>query len=288
MCDSLNTHVNDMIKLRRTDQSDKMAEKRKLPFGLGSWRKAPDEWDNTIIAVSPYVLKDLVLDPGGDQRSPQPEAIEQQNFKIRLAHSDERVNNASLLIQRMYLRRGYDVSDMHKVPDRITLMASQNDAVVGTLTLGIDSGKGLMADENYKQEVDQLRSEGRKVCELTKFAVDQTRGSKRVLASLFHIAYIYGRVLHNQTDVLIEVTSKHALFYKRMLGFVQYGEEHLNTRVNTMGVLLRLEIDYVDRQIATWGGRNGVDVTKHERSLYPYFFSKEDETGIVQRLLRGD
>ncbi|MDP1644295.1 MAG: hypothetical protein Q8L71_02185 [Thiobacillus sp.] len=265
-----------------------MSEKRKLPHIFKNRRRSPDEWDSTIIAVSPYTLKDLVLVPGAESRQPQPEFMEQQNFKIRLAHTQERVNNASLLIQRMYMRRGYHVPGMQKVPDRITLMASQNEAVVGTLTLGIDSGNGLMADENYKKEVDQLRAEGRKICELTKFAVDQTRGSKRVLAGLFHIAYIYGRVLQNQTDVLIEVTPRHALFYKRMLGFEPFGEERLNTRVNTMGVLLRLEIDYVDQQISRWGGRTDSDDAKSERSLYPYFFSKEDEEGIVQRLLRGD
>jgi hypothetical protein len=55
-----------------------------------------------------------------------------------------------------------------------------------------------------------------------------------------------------------------------------------------MGVLLRLEIDYVDRQIAHWGGKTDADAAKTERSLYPYFFSKDDEAGIVQRLLRGE
>lgn len=263
-----------------------MSDKLKSPSISKNWKNNPDEWDRTIIAISPYTLKDLVLVPGGDSRQQQPDSIEEQNFKIRLAHSQERVNNASLLIQRMYIRRGYEVPGMRKVPDRITLMASQNDAVVGTLTLGIDSGNGLMADENYKKEVDQLRAEGRRVCELTKFAVDQTRGSKRVLAGLFHIAYIYGRVLHDQTDVVIEVTPRHALFYKRMLGFEQYGDERLNTRVNTMGVLLRLQINYVDQQIARWGGKTDSEFAKSERSLYPYFFSKEDEEGIVQRLLR--
>lgn len=265
-----------------------MSDKRKLRSVFKNWRRTPDEWDSTIISVSPYSLKDLALVTGSENDAPQPEIVEQQNFKIRLAHSQECVNNASLLIQRMYMKRGYDVAGMQKVPDRITLMASQNEAVVGTLTLGIDSGNGLMADENYKKDVDQLRGEGRKICELTKFAVDQARGSKRILASLFHIAYIYGRVLHNQTDVVIEVTPNHALFYKRMLGFEQFGEERLNTRVNTMGVLLRLKIDYVDQQIARWGGKTDSDAAKSERSLYPYFFSKEDEAGIVQRLLRGD
>ncbi|MGO9446833.1 MAG: N-acyl amino acid synthase FeeM domain-containing protein [Thiobacillaceae bacterium] len=265
-----------------------MSEGHKFRVAFNRRVNSPDEWDRTIIAVSPYRLKDLVLESGDAGSQRHPESIEHQNFKIRLAHSTERVNNASLLIERMYMQRGYHVQGMQKVPDRITLIASQDDAIVGTLTLGTDCGNGLMADENYKAEVDQLRAAGRKVCELTKFAVDQARGSKRVLAGLFHIAYIYGRVLHKHTDVVIEVTPQHAFFYKRMLGFEPFGKERLNSRVNTMGVLLRLEIDYVDRQILEWGGKADSGDVKGVRSLYPYFFSKGDEQGIVKRLLRGD
>lgn len=254
-------------------------------FGLRKARREPDEWDKTIIAVSPYVLKDMVLSRESEQDVTD-EPAKQQNFKIRLAHSDERVNHASLLVRRMYSRKGYDVPGMQKMPDRITLVAAQDDVMVGTITLGVDSGKGLLADENYKEEVDKLRADNRRVCELTKFAVDQARGSKRVLAALFHIAYIYGRVLHQQTDVVIEVTPKHAPFYKRMLGFEQLGPERINSRVNTMGVLLRLEIEYVDKQIERWGGQT--ERAHGERSLYPYFFSKADEAGITQRLLNGE
>lgn len=274
-----------MIRMRAPYAEKDMSDKPKFPFGL-RWNKRPDEWDKTIIAVSPYALKDLIMTQGAEPQASGTETVQQQNFKIRLAHSHDRISNASLLVQRMYRKRGYDIPGLHKMPDRITLMASQNDAVVGTITLGIDTGDGLLADENYKHEVDLLRAEGRKICELTKFAVDQARGSKRVLAALFHIAYIYGRVLQKQTDVVIEVTPKHALFYKRMLGFEQMGPERLNSRVNTMGVLLRLEIEYVDRQIERWGGR--ADQAQGERSLYPYFFSKDDEIGITRRLLEAE
>lgn len=264
-----------------------MSDKSKLSSGHRP-KKQPDEWAKTIIAVSPYALKNLLFDQEAGRRTHELGTVQQQNFKIRLAHSSERVSSASLLVQRMYLQRGYNVPGMQKMPDRITLVASQNESLVGTITLGIDTGNGLLADENYKPEVDQLRAEGRKICELTKFAVDQTRGSKRVLAALFHIAYIYGRILQNQTDVVIEVTPRHALFYKRMLGFEQMGPERLNSRVNTVGVLLRLEIGYVDHQIERWGGKADQIESEHERSLYPYFFSKDDEAGITQRLMNGE
>jgi hypothetical protein len=164
-------------------------------------------------------------------------------------------------------------------------MAFQSNKVTGTLTLGLDSPNGLLADELYKSEIDSLRAAGHKVCELTKLAVDQPQTSKRVLAALFHIAYIYGRVMQGYTDVVIEVNPRHVIFYKRMLGFKEFGPVRLCGRVNAPAVLLRLEIGYVDRQIELLGGKT--ESAKGDHSLYPYFFSKEDEKGITQRLLHA-
>lgn len=243
----------------------------------------PKQNGNTIVELAPYALMDMVLVGGIDQQMLEPHEVKEQNLKIRLAHTGERLGSASLLVQKMYRNIGYAIPGMHKSEDRITLIASQNYAVVGTLTLGIDADNGLLADQNYKPEIDRLREKEHKVCELTKFAVDQARGSKRVLAALFHIAYIYGRVLQKQTDVVIEVTPKHASFYKRLLGFEQFGPVRLNSRVNAMGVLLWLDLDYVERQIGLWGGKT--EAAKGQRSLYPYFLSKKDEVGVTQRLL---
>lgn len=263
----------------------KSANARKVRSGSDR-RREPDEWDKTIVAISPYQLKDLVLAEGPDSRSTGGET-EQQVFKIRLAHSNERVNSASMLVQRKYASRGYSSSGFQKEPERITLMAFQEDKVIGTLTLGLDSQQnGLLVEDLYKTEIAQLRAQGRKVCELTKLAVDQSRGSKLVLASLFHISYIYGRVMQQYTDVVIEVNPKHVAFYKRLLGFKEFGSERLCNRVNAPAVLLRLELAYVDQQIELFGGSSEGAVK--ERSLYPYFFSKIDEIGITNRLRHGE
>lgn len=248
-------------------------------------RVEPDEWEKTIVAISPYKLTDLVHS-AGENTPVGNEKVEQQVFKIRLAHSNERVNTASMLVQRKYAGRGYKTSTFQKAPERITLMAFHEDKVIGTLTLGLDSPKGLLVEDLYKAEILALRESGRKVCELTKLAVDQTHGSKHVLASLFHIAYIYGRVMQGYTDVVIEVNPRHMAFYKRMLGFVELGAERICSRVNAPAVLLKLDLNYVDQQIALLGGKS--ESSPGERSLYPYFFAKSDEIGITQRLTRGE
>ncbi len=274
-------------RYRKVDGYEKSDSYRKTDKGNEIYQRETDLGDKTVVSFSPHAFKNVVTTEDPERQMAETQIlVQQQNYKIRLAQSTRSFKSASLLVQRMYLQKGYVIPSIQKLPDHITLTASQNGVEAGTITLGIDTGNGLQADVNYKQEVDGLREVGRHVCELTKFAVDQTLGSKPILAALFHIAYIYGRVLQKQTDVIIEVTPKHAKFYKRMLGFEQIGSERLNSRVNTTGVLLRLEIEYVDRQIDRWGGK--ADQAQKERSLYPYFFSKEDGEGIALRLLPSD
>jgi hypothetical protein len=210
--------------------------------------------------------------------------LSRKSFRIRLADTEVGRNSASMLIDKMYSWRGYEGS--HKIqdnPNRITLTASENDVVVGTVTLGLDSPGGMLADEIFKNEVDFHRNKGRKVCELTKLAFDPNIRSKLVLASLFHIAFIYGRRIHQFTDVFIEVNPRHRLFYERMLGFKRQGGMKTNPRVNAPAYLLWLGLDYVEEQIAKYGGASNQSVTT--RSLYPYFFSPREEEGIVRRLL---
>ena len=248
---------------------------------------APDEWSETIIAFeSPYKLRELSI-PQEEPPEVRESAIEQQKFKIRLANTEERRDSASLLIQKRYSWRGYETNGaLEKTPNRITLLAFGGDQIAGTLTLGLDSPDGLLVDDLYKAEIDTLRESGRKVFELTKLAVDQHIRSKRVLASLFHIAQIYGRSILGYTDVVIEVNPRHTLFYEKMLGFRQLGKEKTCARVNAPAVLLRLELDYVDLQIKKFGGQ--MEKAKAEKSLYPYFFTKIDEIGITNRLLQNN
>jgi hypothetical protein len=137
----------------------------------------------------------------------------------------------------------------------------------------------------YKAEVDVLRQQGRHVAELTKLAVDEGIRSKHVLGALFHIAFIYGHNIHEATDFVIEINPRHVGFYEKMLGFQRMAEERICTRVGAPAVLMRLDLDHADREIVRVGGQGKA---AGDRSLYPHFFSKEDEIGITARLVQGD
>jgi hypothetical protein len=242
---------------------------------------------NTIIGVSMRAqpaLKSLL----SDSTSPSEMAAEPLNnnyFKIRAAGSEGQRSSASILINKMYATRGYLTSGLPgKGQDtyRMTLTANEGDVTIGTLTIGFDNPQGLMADDLFKQEIDVLRSQGRKVCEFTKLAMESTSKSERALASLFHVAYIYAHRIHGFQDLVIEVNPRHVPYYKRVLGFVVLGPERLNKRVNAPSVPLRLPFSYVEEMISKLGGTG--KPLPAERSLYPYLFSIQEEAGIVGRL----
>jgi hypothetical protein len=209
--------------------------------------------------------------------------INERSFGIRVADTDEGRQNASMLINKMYAWRGY--AGTHRVednPNRITLSASDMGAIIGTVTLGIDSPIGILADEVFKDQIDVFRARGAKVCEISKLAFDPTVRSKMALGSLFHILYIYAHHLYKCTDAFIEINPRHRRYYEQMLGFKTQTDVRNNPRVNAPAYLLWLNLDFMGAQIDALGGTSNHPGT--ERSLYPYFFSRREELGIAQRL----
>jgi hypothetical protein len=210
--------------------------------------------------------------------------INESVFGIRAADVDEQRSSASMLISKMYAWRGY--SGNHHIgddPNRITLTASNKDGVIGTLSLNLDSDVGLLADQVFQDHIDPYRAQG-KVCEIIKLAFDPAVKSKAVLASLFHVAFIYARDLHQCSDIFIEVNPRHRRFYEVMLDFRVECESRQNPRVDAPAVLLRGHIARGTQRIAEVAGKG--DHALGDRSLFPYFFSPREEAGIIARLKR--
>lgn len=209
--------------------------------------------------------------------------VDEKMFCLRMVDTPHGRNKASVLVNKMYSWRGY--AGGHTLvddPNRITLTSTHHGEVVGTLTLGIDSSIGILADAIFKDEIDSFRQRGAKVCELTKLAFDPAVQSKSMMASLFHIAVCLARDLHHCTDLFIEVNPRHRRFYQHMLGFQRIGEPKINPRVKAPAYLLWVGFDYVTEQIHIFGGMG--EAAAGERSFYPLFFSPREETGIVNRL----
>src|SRR5438094_5069373 len=195
--------------------------------------------------------------------------VNHDSYGIRLTDTASGRNSASMLINKMYAWRGYaGTHQFTNDPNRITLTATDKGEVVGTLTIGIDSPIGLMADQIFKEELDAHRNRGARLCEFTKLAFDPSVRSKTSLANLFHLAVIYARDLHHCTDIVIEVNPRHRRFYERMLGFHQQGELKVNPRVNAPAYLLHVNVHFITEQIRKYGGTFNPDNPTNQRSFY--------------------
>jgi hypothetical protein len=187
----------------------------------------------------------------------------------------------------MYSTRGYKTTPLPEegCPYRKTFLATDHNSPIGTLTIGHDSSRGLLAEELFGVEVGRFRDAGLPICEFTKLAMDRRARSPRLLAALFHVAYAYAHRVNSFHSLLIEVNPRHVRYYQAMLGFKVIGEQRHNARVNAPAVLLCLDLSYAREQIEIYGGRP--HLSSSERSAYPYFFSALDEDGIVGRLRRA-
>ncbi|MCU0804445.1 MAG: hypothetical protein MUF79_05060 [Burkholderiales bacterium] len=180
-----------------------------------------------------------------------------RDVQVSLATSPDAIAEAARLVARRYAWRGYEGD--HAGPDsgehrpagahEITFLARNDEATLGTLTLRVDSAHGLRAEEGYPDAISSVRAQGRRVCELTRLALDEESDWKPVLASLFSLAYATGRSMHGVTDVFIEVNPRHVGFYQRALGFVVAAGERFCERVKAPSVLLKLELADLERRL---------------------------------------
>lgn len=218
------------------------------------------------------------------RKLPRPAHFGRRVFDIQVADGGSPRSDASLLIDRMYATRGYLSSGLPQGADdhRITLVASEAELTIGTITMGFDVCEGLMVDELFGADVDALRRRGLRLCEFTKLAIDGAVRSRRVLASLFHAAYIYALPIKGADRLLIEVNPRHVGYYRRMLGFEALSETRINRRVDAPAVLMMLDLSHARAQIAALGGQQ-CGASPEERSLYPWFFSSAEEEQIVNR-----
>jgi hypothetical protein len=263
-----------------------------------------DNFSHTILSVDGVELTEL-RDPVSAPLSI--DASEQfSHFKFRLATTHGRKQLARMLVQKMYATRGYETgsvdtstappdaslmqaiddspTDEPQAPAELTLVVSDNkERPRGTMSMIFDSDKGLPADAIFRDLLDPLRQEGRRLIEVGRLAIDRTEASKRLFAGMLHIFLIYATVIHRCTDCIIEVNPRHVGYYKRMLGWDVLSDTRPCPRVGAPAVLLRMKLGDMLSMAEALGGQGSR--SKGERSLYPYFLSKEDSRGIAHRLL---
>ena len=198
---------------------------------------------------------DSPTQPASNEEIAKPTRLTAHAIRAKVARGEEEIESARRLVDERYWWRGYrptrptgtDKQQAVNNHNRLMLIARQAGELVGTLTIGFDSRLGLLAERTHTQAVQLLRRQGRVLCELTRLALRKRARSKWVLATLFELAYLVGRVGRNVTDVVVEVNPRHVAFYRRVFGFLVASPARTCPRVNAPSVLMRLELAQLER-----------------------------------------
>lgn len=211
-------------------------------------------------------------------------------FSIRIANDIGSRRKAYGLVYDLYIEKDYAqprrsrmwVSDFDALPGTTTLLAerSADGAAVGSLTVVADSPAGLPADKIYRDELDALRSGGRRLAEVMSLGVaGEARAGSPILARLFNFAYLVARGIHGATDFVVTVNPRHVRFYERLMLFAPAGPERAYAKVGgAPAVLLRLDFDEAERQ------RGLARLGATSRSIYGQFRAVREEPETVAAL----
>jgi hypothetical protein len=168
-------------------------------------------------------------------------------FEFAVADTPAEFEMAAALVARCYGWRGYATAQPASGAGETTLLAKRDGVVVGTITVRCGMRVRLQAESGFAEHVGELRRQGCRLAEYTRFAIDrdlQGGGGQDVgLAfELIQRALLLGRIALDATDCVIEVNPRHARYYQREFGFRPYGQDRLCERVGAPARLLHLNL----------------------------------------------
>ena len=220
------------------------------------------------------------LTPVGADPGQFSEVSPRETFRIRLAQSGGKRKETGA--KRSEALDGPVIPGAELDPCLFSFLAHHEGKLAGSLAVRVDSPRGLAADELYRDELDALRGGNQRLAELVQVSVDMNSMPRRVLAGLFHTAYLFAGTVHAADYCLLVAAARHADFFYASLGFDYVGDERLNRRTGVPMVLLAAHLPTVLEALARLGGRPGL--ATGDPTLFANGFSPEEAAGVVQRL----
>lgn len=205
----------------------------------------------------------------------------------KCVNSRESLEKVFRLAYDVYSEKGYAFQHETKMEtsvfdanDKTLILMVENDKneIIGSMSLYYDDGKLLPADSIFNEELNSLRNQGIKFAEVSRFVVRQDyQHQKDILISLINTIFIHAFRIMKIDEFVIEVNPRHVDYYKKLLGFVQFGNVKECPRVNNApAVLLRCNNEKYLKI---------VDKGEFERrTLYNNFLPKNLEAGVIEML----
>lgn len=162
-------------------------------------------------------------------------AVNGKTFEVKVASENWEWEAAFQLVRKNYLECGYEAdtdtsklvrfTKYHALPDTTVFIAKCEGEVVATFTLVPDNlPLGLPMEKLYKNEINELRAQGRRLGEVTSLAANglSQREFVQVFMSMIRLMKQYHLEQGGDTWV-ITVNPRHRNFYCKTLGYTALG-----------------------------------------------------------------
>ena len=151
---------------------------------------------------------------------------------LKFAETKEELEQAFSLVYDVYLKKKFIPTPRdHKMlynmysrfPDTTHIIAKSYRQVISNLSEIFDSEDfGLPMDAIYRKELDDLRSQGRSLVELSALATPKEHRWKNIFLYLVQVMYWYS-VYRGVDDVCITVNARHIRYYMQLFPFEHLG-----------------------------------------------------------------
>ncbi len=170
---------------------------------------------------------------------------------IKFAETREELVQSFSLVYQVYLQKKFITEPKsHRMlysiysllPETVHIVAKSYLTVISNLTVIFDTPEfGLPMDVIYRPEVDELRSQGKNVVELSSLATPREHCWKNMFHYLVQVMYWY--TVYKDIDfVCIAVNPRHVRYYKNLFPFEYMGPTRHYPRVEAPAVALKARV----------------------------------------------
>lgn len=171
---------------------------------------------------------------------------------IKFAETKEELEQAFALVYQVYWEKKYITEPKeHKLyfsiysllPETVHIIAKKYLTVISTLTEIFDTEEfGLPMDIIFKDELDSLRNQNRKIVELSALATPREYRWKNIFLYQVQVMFWYS-LYKGVDDICIAINPRHVRYYMNLFPFEKLGEEKMYPRVNAPAIALRGKVE---------------------------------------------
>jgi len=161
-----------------------------------------------------------------------PEVLQKKGYRVFFAKEREDFRKAFALVYKRYLANQLIMPNKKEIfytlyqalPESRVCLALKvgSSEITSTATIVLDNPLGLPSDSTYKDILDRLRTEGRRLAEITCLAAERDFCYRNGLLFVLRLLYRYARQ-KKVTDFVISIHPKHREFYEKIFLFEPIG-----------------------------------------------------------------